>query len=566
MTTVALYARVSTARQEQEETIESQIAAIKERIVRDGHQLDENHIYKDEGYSGSILDRPRLDELKESAKTKAFDLVYVYDYGRISRDLTNLMLLKDSIEKDGIKVISLHEHITGEEMSDRLMIQMMGAFHEYERKKIAQRFHNGKIQKAKRGEIVGYNAPYGYRYDKETGLFEIETSEAEVVKKMFEWVANEGLSTYALIRKLHEECIKPPKQKSDYWTRSPIARILKNETYYGRHFYNKSEAILPRYRLNETKYRRTQKTGRRIRDRKEWIEAEVPAIITQDLFDKAREQISRNKKFNPKNRKHNYLLTGLIKCTCGANRNGDGPEGKKYYRCISRHQHFDCKNRCDVGGLNVVVTDALVWREISKFLSSPDLLREKAEAWLEKNQNSSSDKGIKKLERQIHKLRLEQTRYTEAYGKGILPESIFEERMQDTAKQIERTNNQIKKLDKNTSLTGKIDLDTFVEKATVKLKEFDFKSRKAIVERVVDKIIASPKEITIWGHLPVPALATATGKVNHVPQYRDSWPTQRRQVDVVQCTNQEQCSSRQLSICHHRAKHRNCPGPRLSLR
>lgn len=522
----AIYARVSTARQEKEETIESQISSVKERIHNEGNQLDESSIFTDEGYSGSIIERPALDKLKEHASRNEFELVYVYDYGRLSRDLTNLMLLKDSIEKDGIKVISLHEHITGEDMSDRLMIQMMGAFHEYERKKIAQRFHNGKMQKAKRGELVGYNAPYGYRYNKEAGDFDIYEPEAAIVKKMFEWIAYEGISTYAVLQRLHELNVKPPKGKSKYWTRSPVARILSNETYYGRHFYNKTEAILPRYRLSETKYRKQQKTGRRIRPRDEWIEIKVKPIISESLFIKAREQIARNIKFKPTNRKYDYLLTSLIKCTCGANRNADGPNGKKYYRCISRHRHFDRRNRCKVGGINVQVVDAVVWKQIARLLSDPDLLRKQAERWLKSQKiDKDTDSGTKRLKTRLNELKAEQKRYIDAYGKGLMPESNFAEKMDETNNEMRVVEGDISKTSKNRGGAVKMSVDELVGKATFKLGELEYKQKKFIVERVIDKIISSPKEITIWGHIPVPALAEVPSrKVNFELINRHSGP------------------------------------------
>jgi len=388
MKTVALYARVSTARQEQEETIDSQISEVKQRIIADGNVLLETHVYIDEGYSGSMLERPALDAMLDAAKNKEFDAVYIYDLGRLSRQLSHLLVVIEQLEKYERELISLHERITGTP-EDKFLLQIMGSMHEYERSKIAERFRRGKMYKARSGKIVGYNAPYGYRYDKETSEFVIHKEEARVVKKMFDWVVNDGLSAYAIIKKLHEEDIHPPKQRTEYWNRSPVARILSNETYYGKHHYNKSESVLPRYRLKpDTKYRKIQKTGRRIRPREDWIEFDVPAIITKARFDKARKQIAKNVIFNQKNRKHNYLLTGLVKCTCGANRNGDGPAGKKYYRCISRHQFYDRINRCKVGGLNVQVLDGLVWQKISKLLTDPELIRKHTERWLIGNEQS----------------------------------------------------------------------------------------------------------------------------------------------------------------------------------
>lgn len=529
MKRAALYARVSTARQEQEETVDSQVAEVKQRITSDDSFLTDQQTYIDEGYSGSMLERPALDAMLDAAKRKEFDVLYIYDLGRLSRQLSHLLIVIEQLEKYECEVISLHERITGTP-EDKFLLQIMGSMHEYERAKIAERFRRGKMYKARSGKIVGYNAPYGYRYNKETRQLDIFEPEARVVKKIFGWVANEGLSTYGVIERLHEQGIMPAKQKDEYWARSPIARVLNNETYFGKHHFNKSESVLPRNHLKEsTKYRKIQKTGRRIRPREEWIEFDVPAIITKELFDKARTQLERNSKFNSKNRKHQYLLTSLIKCTCGANRNGDGPEGKKYYRCTSRHRFRPIQTQCKVGGLNVKVTDALVWEKISELLTNPKLIREHAERWLDKQSTHETNIDTKSLKSQLTELENEQRRYVEGYGKGLMPEQLFADRMKETNRQIETINKDIAKASENRGVAGKMDVEQLAEKATRKIGHLEFDQKKFIIERVIDKIIADPKEITIWGHIPTPALATVR-KVNHVSQHRNRRFAQRGQI------------------------------------
>ncbi len=522
MKRAALYARVSTARQEQEETIDSQVAEVKQRIALDDAFLTDTATYVDEGYSGSLLERPALDAMLDAAKNKEFDVLYIYDLGRLSRQLSHLLIVIEQLEKYECEVVSLHERITGTP-EDKFLLQIMGSMHEYERAKIAERFRRGKMYKARSGKFVGYNAPYGYRYNKDAGTLDVYEPEARVVRSIFEWVANEGASTYEVIRRLHENDIAPAKQQNEYWSRGPIARILNNETYFGRHHFNKTESILPRYRLKDhSKYRKIQKTGRRVRSREEWIEFEVPAIISKELFDKARGQLSRNSKFNPKNRTHQYLLTSLIKCTCGANRNGDGPAGKKYYRCTSRHRFEPIENKCKVGGINVKVADAIVWDKIAHLLTDPVLIREHAERWLNHRNSAKTVSNADSLKTHRIELENEQKRYVDAYGKSLIPEEIFAEKMKGLSKQISTVENDIAKASENRGVVGKIDIEQLIQRAARKIGSLEFEQKKFIVERVIDKIIASPQEFTIWGHIPVPALATVE-KVNHVSQHRHCW-------------------------------------------
>ncbi|HBO64587.1 TPA: hypothetical protein DD425_01345 [Candidatus Saccharibacteria bacterium] len=117
----------------------------------------------------------------------------------------------------------------------------------------------------------------------------------------------------------------------------------------------------------------------------------------------------------------------------------------------------------------------------------------------------------------------------DAYGKGLLPEDLFADKMHEAKRQITSIKEQITQASENRGITGKIDTEQLAQKATLKIGNLNFEQKKRIVERVVDKIVASPKEIIIWGHLPTPVLATS-GKVNHVSQHRHRRPPQRREV------------------------------------
>jgi len=100
-----------------------------------------------------------------------------------------------------------------------------------------------------------------------------------------------------------------------------------------------------------------------------------------------------------------------------------------------------------------------------------------------------------------------------------MPEQLFEEKMTSLKKQMSALEKDIAHASENGGNTDKIDAEQLIKNATQKIGDLAFEQKKFIIERVVDKIIASPQEITIWGHIPAPAL-TLPGKVNHVPQHR----------------------------------------------
>src|SRR3989338_11536076 len=109
MKTSALYARVSTSGQEKEQTINSQIAEIVSKAQGDGSTIEQGLQYVDDGWSGELLARPALDNLRDTVKNKTFDTLYLYDLGRLSRNFLNQLILKKELTEAGIKIVSLHD-------------------------------------------------------------------------------------------------------------------------------------------------------------------------------------------------------------------------------------------------------------------------------------------------------------------------------------------------------------------------------------------------------------------------------------------------------------------------
>jgi len=139
---VAIYARVSTARQELEQTIESQIEALRQYVDDQGWTLEERHIYLDDGYSGARLARPGLDALRDAAAEGQFDLVLAYHPDRLARDCVWQQVVQAELERCGCQLQFLQRPIS-DKPEDRLLLQVQGMFAEYERAQIAERMRRG---------------------------------------------------------------------------------------------------------------------------------------------------------------------------------------------------------------------------------------------------------------------------------------------------------------------------------------------------------------------------------------------------------------------------------------
>ena len=159
----ALYSRVSTERQERQQTIDSQLATLRGWVRAEGHQLAEEHVFRDEGYSGARLDRPGLDALRDVIRDGAVELVVVLSPDRVARRYAYQVLLLEEFRRAGCQVAFL-QHPISDDPNDQLLLQIQGAIAEYERAVLGERFRRGKLQKARDGHYLGGRAPYGYRY------------------------------------------------------------------------------------------------------------------------------------------------------------------------------------------------------------------------------------------------------------------------------------------------------------------------------------------------------------------------------------------------------------------
>ena len=119
----AVYARVSTERQGRDQTIDSQLGALRGWAADHGHELKGQHIFIDEGYSGSRLDRPALDRLRDAAREGEFDVVAVYSPDRLARRYAYQVLLLEELRRAGCDVEIVHRPISGDS-HDQLLLQI----------------------------------------------------------------------------------------------------------------------------------------------------------------------------------------------------------------------------------------------------------------------------------------------------------------------------------------------------------------------------------------------------------------------------------------------------------
>ena len=168
MKPVAIYARVSSERQKEQETIASQVMALLEHAANQNWTIPDEWRFLDEGYSGASLLRPALDALRDRIAEGQIDTVLVLSPDRLSRKYAYQILLTEEFQRQGTELVFLKSPpaTTPEE---QLLAQVQGMIAEYERAQIIERTRRGKRHRARQGAInVLSGAPYGYHYVKKS--------------------------------------------------------------------------------------------------------------------------------------------------------------------------------------------------------------------------------------------------------------------------------------------------------------------------------------------------------------------------------------------------------------
>lgn len=512
---IATYARVSENPDDEEGTIKNQTMTFEELAEKNNWQIVQE--YKDDDWSGDILERPALDKLRLDAKNKnrAWEAVLIYDPDRLARRYSYQELVMDELREAGIEVIFVTIPAP-RNTEEKIMYGFKGLFAEYERAKIAERFRLGKLRKARNGHILTTQPLYGYNYipkqgDKH-GYYEINPIEARVVKMVFSWIANDGMTLRGIVKKLHELGIRPRKSKRDVWNTGTLSTMLRHRAYIGEAHWGSSYAVIPERPLKNEKYKKNKKTSRRIRPREEWITIPVPAIIETELFEKANTQLQANFALCKRNKRNEYLLAGKIECVCGRKRTGEGYYNKPnlYYRCSDRVLNFPLPKKCKERGINARVADELVWKKIAGLMSSPELLAEQVNRWFKNRQSKTGTVliDIEALKKEVEKLGKQVERYNKGYGAGAFTLDELKEYTDPLREQIGQLQTQISKATSESNQNrleapNKQEMEAFAEKAKKTLQNLNFALKRAIILNTVEKIIASKKHLQVNGYLPL---------------------------------------------------------------
>lgn len=521
MTTAAIYARVSSARQREEQTIASQTAALVEYAAGAGLEVGSGWIFEDDGHSGATLVRPGLERLRDVVAEVGIDVVLCYSPDRLARKYVYQMLLIEEFARLGTEVRFLKGR-KAETPEDALLVQFQGMIAEYERAQIAERTRRGKVHRARRGSVnVLSGAPYGYRYVRKSEVsearYEIVELEASVVREVFRLYVEEMVSIGEVARILTRRGIPTATGKA-VWDRSTIWGFLRNPAYAGRASFGKTGRVDARPALS----RRVRLAGRsmsrhpahRDRPREEWINVPVPPIITEEVHALAARRLAENKRFAARNTKEPSLLQGLLVCEhCGYAyyRTSTRTSARKlyYYRCLGSDDYRYPEGRvCDAKPVRQDELDAVVWQEVSGLLTDPSLIEAELERRLaELRQGDPARSQRARLERELARVTTATRRLVEAYQEELLTLDELRGRIPELRKKEVGLRTQLDALDaeivdRESCLALADDLASFLARLREAAQSSSIPNRQKVLRLLVKDVLVGRDRILVRHSIP----------------------------------------------------------------
>lgn len=521
---VALYARVSSQVQEKRGTIASQVEALRTHARVQGYTVVEEFVCLDDGVSGAILNRPGLDRLRDAAEAGQFDAVLVLSPDRLSRKYAYLILVLEEFERLGTKVLFL-EQPPADDPHTALLIQIQGAVAEYQRAKSAEGFRRGKLHRARQGEIFWGDVPFGYRQvPRRDGIpahVVVNETNAEIVRQVFRWHADEGLSLIQIAKRLTRSGAPTPRG-GPIWGATTIHKMVHNEAYTGTLYYNRRCYLFS----NQAPDKATGSTPRTQvvqRPRSEWISVSIPAIIDRETFERSQRRHETNRQFSPRRLKEErWLLRRILRCgRCGrkclcSQRAKRSPDlaPYTYYTCSNQGYRID-RPRCRPSHVRAEPLDALVWREVQLHLTNPELLL-RAHGHLKASGMFDGDplqEQLQAAQRRVKRAESERQRLLDAYQTGFVDRSEFQERTRKLSARIAELQGEVKGLEeeRERGLLGKnllSRIEVFTRSVRDGLNRMGFHERQALVRTVLEEVVLDGQEIHL--HFKIPLLPEAT--------------------------------------------------------
>ena len=362
LTPAALYARVSSDRQDVDLSVCAQLRALKDYAGANGYSVAREYV--DEAESGLVADRPQFREMiEEGSKPKApFDVILVWKFSRFTRKREHAVAFKSMLRRKGIRVVSITEQAE-DNATGRLLEGIIESVDEFYSENLAQEVVRGMREAASRGFFLASNAPFGYKRvkvndgGKERPTLEVDPAAAPVVREIFE-KSLRGSGLKEICKELNDRGIT---NRGRRWYKGTLHYVLRNEAYTGTAVWGRT-----------SKEEQTQDPVR--------VEGAWSALVSRELFDEVQQAMSERapKVQRPGRVGSQYLLSGLLKCgVCGKPYSAQGAKSGQFAYYICGTLFREGAGTCSALYLNAPRLEAFIIDKIKERILTDETITER---------------------------------------------------------------------------------------------------------------------------------------------------------------------------------------------
>lgn len=459
MEKAVIYARYSSHNQT-EQSIEGQLAAGHKYASEHGYSVVKE--YCDRAKTGTNDNREAFQNMLKDCAKHRFSVIIVWKVDRFGRNREEITFNKYRAKKHGVRVEYVAENIA-EGPEGVILESVLEGMAEYYSLQLSQNVRRGLLESAKKHQAIGGHVPLGYKISSDK-TYEIDPDTADTVRVIFQKYV-EGYTVSQLIKYLDKNGYR--NRKGEKFTKNSIPGILANERYIGTYIYKNI-----------------------IRD-----EDAIPAIISKELFAKAREKAEKNRKAPSQAWSYSdYLLTGKICCGyCGSpiiGKSGYGKLGTKYhyYVCFNH-----VKNKtCDKKAIRQEQLEEIVLNEVLGILRDENIREQLVDLIWDYYERTDTDRAeIEQLTRQISAIKQSISNLVKSVEDGM-PYNMVKDRIEQLGKEREAA--EICLAEKELSIGFKLTknmIRTFLGRVT------DTECQKKLIEVFVNQIYLVDDKVTI---------------------------------------------------------------------
>ncbi len=490
---VTFYARVSSEKDEQLNSLDNQISYYRD-LIRNNKNWTFVEGYIDEGLSGiSTAKRENFHNMINDAKSGKFDLIITKEISRFARNTLDSIMFTRKLLNDGVGVFFQNDNINTLDEDSELRLTIMSGIAQDELRKLSSRIKFGHQQAIKNSVVLGNSRIFGY--NKQNKRLVINEKEAKMVRELFTLYATDEYSMKQIENLFWDKGYR--NYNGNKIAHSTMSGMIANPKYKGYYVGNKVKVV--------DMFTKKQK----FLPPEEWVMFKdetgeiVPAIVSEDLWDEANRVLAKRssdvkKRQNQCN--HGNLLTGKLFCThCG----------RAYYRRDSKDKNGNinskwvCSGKIN-NGADSCPSFAIYESEIKPILfdvfnetsnTAEDLIEQYIAMYQSLDENNEMEKEIASLQKKIELETKKKAKLLEYNINGDIDDRDYLQMNKACIQVINQAEAALAELEeqKNSKADFKAHIDT-IRRVLTEAKKDAAKGviTRSFVQKYIDKIFVTP--------------------------------------------------------------------------